>query len=312
MNIHPDTKLTFSGHETFPLKYGWLKKAYDIVKNSKEEDARKVFLDEAAIAMFGVGKNMVSSIRHWAQLANIIAINEVSKKLELTEFAHDLLSEQGLDPWLEHSSSLWLIHWHIAKKENLFTYYWVFNHLNRNEFTREQIANYIINELNNNNHELPSSLTLKRDVECFIRNYSQKNISKNNAFSEDDIESPLTELSLIKRLPHDKFSVQRGSKPNLPVEVFVYTLTWFWNSYFSTSSTLSIESATYDQESPGRIFFLDEEAVITYAFETEYLYNIGIHWSETAGLRQFTIISDIKSVFEQAKRNLYQSYRVEL
>jgi hypothetical protein len=311
MQIENSQKLTFSGHETFPLKYGWLKKVYDIVNYFDDSDARRVFSSEDAIANFGVGKNMVSSMRHWAQAANIIAINDVTKGLELTQFAKDFLDNDGLDPWLEHNATLWLIHWQITKKSSLFTYYWVFNFLNRNEFTREQIATSITNVLENNQHELPSSLTLKRDVECFVRNYTHKSASKSGIFSEDNIESPLAELNLIKRLPHDKFSIQRGYKPHLPSEVFLYALIWFWKEHFASTNTLSLESATYDPESPGRLFFLDEEAVISYAFEAEVLKRVGISWSETAGLRQFITTESLEKVFKKTEEQLQKSYRKE-
>ena len=52
----------FSGHETFPLRHGWLEKGYHAVV--KEE--KNPFLEDDAIAEFGVGKNMVNSIRYWA------------------------------------------------------------------------------------------------------------------------------------------------------------------------------------------------------------------------------------------------------
>ena len=38
---------------------------------------RKVFLADDAIARFGVGKNMVASIRHWATFAGVISDSEV-------------------------------------------------------------------------------------------------------------------------------------------------------------------------------------------------------------------------------------------
>ena len=57
----------FSGHETFALRAGWPKKAYD----AAAEDAA-VFSGDAAIARFGVGKNMVRSIRHWALAAGVL------------------------------------------------------------------------------------------------------------------------------------------------------------------------------------------------------------------------------------------------
>ena len=38
-----------SGHETFPLRYGWLKKAFDAVRNTEDcEDNRSVFLADDA------------------------------------------------------------------------------------------------------------------------------------------------------------------------------------------------------------------------------------------------------------------------
>ena len=42
-----------SGHETFPLRYGWLKKAYDAVRNSEDQaDNGEVFSGPDAIARF--------------------------------------------------------------------------------------------------------------------------------------------------------------------------------------------------------------------------------------------------------------------
>ena len=69
-DYHPQ----LSGHETFPIRYGWLKKAYDAVRDTEEsqEDNRHVFSGPDAIARFGVGKNMVASMRHWAAVTGII------------------------------------------------------------------------------------------------------------------------------------------------------------------------------------------------------------------------------------------------
>ena len=48
----------FSGHETFPLRQLWLRKAYDAVTETVEPAQRSVFSGEDAIVRFGVGKNM--------------------------------------------------------------------------------------------------------------------------------------------------------------------------------------------------------------------------------------------------------------
>lgn len=49
---------TFSGHETFPFRYAWLKKGLDgLIKKPT------LFTSEDAVIDLGVGKNMVRSIR---------------------------------------------------------------------------------------------------------------------------------------------------------------------------------------------------------------------------------------------------------
>jgi len=63
IQLPSDAPPQFSGHETFPLRQLWLRKAYDAVTESEEPAPRSVFADEDAIVRFGVGKNMAMSIR---------------------------------------------------------------------------------------------------------------------------------------------------------------------------------------------------------------------------------------------------------
>src|SRR5579885_1940203 len=63
---YPPT-LAFSGHETFPFRYAWLKKGLDAAA-----DDPAVFRRDEALTALGVGKNMVRSIRHWCLAAGVI------------------------------------------------------------------------------------------------------------------------------------------------------------------------------------------------------------------------------------------------
>ena len=50
--LEPGYKPQFSGHETFPLRYGWLKKAFDAVSETEDQEENKyVFAAEDAIAL---------------------------------------------------------------------------------------------------------------------------------------------------------------------------------------------------------------------------------------------------------------------
>src|SRR5437667_11774574 len=103
--LAPQESLSFSGHETFVLRYGWLKKAFDAAT-----DDPSVFSHDDAIVRLGVGKNMVRAIRHWALAANILEEESRSRGLRLkpTSFGQYLFGEGGRDRFLEDISSLWL------------------------------------------------------------------------------------------------------------------------------------------------------------------------------------------------------------
>lgn len=64
--IKQNSKLTFSGHDTFHCRHLWLKKGYEFVK------AGNKFSDEDAVVKLGVGKNMVSAINYWLKAFGII------------------------------------------------------------------------------------------------------------------------------------------------------------------------------------------------------------------------------------------------
>lgn len=289
----------FSGHETFPLRYGWLKKVFDAVYelelNNQKDTTKDLFLNDDAIARFGVGKNMVSSMRHWATACNIIT-EDNENNIVTTDFAKLLLTEEGLDPWMENPSSIWAIHWNIATRSSKASYIWLFSHYNNNQFDRATLVQHLSHICEDQRWRSSSLATLKRDVECLVRTYSSKP-SKSQNFTEDQIESPLTELGLIQPVnKNDIFQIKRGYQPSLGEGVFLYALVDFWSRYTSSSRTLSIETVTYEPCSPGRVFCLDEDAVAGRLYSIEEASDGLLSWSETAGLRQIIANKQLTSV----------------
>ena len=66
---------TFSHHETFHLRYGWLKRAYDQVQNDGQ-----IFTRADATVRLGVGKNMVRAIKFWSIASKILRVEGSSQK----------------------------------------------------------------------------------------------------------------------------------------------------------------------------------------------------------------------------------------
>lgn len=293
-----DYRPQFSGHETFPLRYGWLKKAYDAVYEREDgPDGKLAFTREDSIARFGVGKNMVSSMRHWATASGIIEDGEGANALVTTSLGRQLFGISGLDRYVEHPATLWLIHWNLAGRPEKTTWYWSFNNFPGVTFEREQLVRALEKVAKDREWPRVSATTVRRDVECFLRTYVAKAAS-GAASPEDSLESPLAELGLIKAVGRrDGFRFVRGPKSSLGNGVFLYALIDFWKNY-SSAQTLSFEAVAHEPGSPGRVFLLDENDVADRLLVLEDFTKGSFRWSETAGLKQ--VIRDVALDMEAA------------
>lgn len=276
----------FSGHETFPLRYGWLKKAYDaIAATESKKENKSVFLNDDAIARFGVGKNMVASMRHWATATGILSEQSGSTVIHSTTLGHLLFGPNGLDPYMEHPATLWLLHWNLSARPYKTTWFWSFNHYPDMTFDREHLTKGISRLVNERGWLRVSPTTVKNDVACFVRTYASQP-STGQSGNDDAFESPLTELGLVKGTgKRDGFRFVRGAKATLGDGVFTYALLDFWSGY-SNTATLSFEAIAHEPGSPGRVFLLDEDDVADRLINLEDVTFGKLRWSETAGLKQ--------------------------
>jgi len=282
-----DYKPQFSGHETFPLRYGWLKKAFDAVWESQElAENKSIFLGDDAIARFGVGKNMVSSMRHWATAAGLICDSNQPNRIEVTRLGELIFGQGGLDPYMENPATLWLIHWNLCGAPEKTTWFWVFSHFAGVTFERDGLVKGLTNVAKGRQWTRVAMATVKRDVECFVRTYVAR-VASGKVTHEDALESPLTELGLIKSIgKRDGFRLVRGAKTSLGDGVFVFALLNFWKRFSPNAKTLSFEALAHEPGSPGRVFLLDENDLADRLSDLDEITNGALRWSETAGLKQ--------------------------
>ena len=280
----------FTGHETFPLRYLWLCKAYkEVADLSKENQRKNPFSNPDAIVAFGVGKNMVNSIRHWSLACKIIEHKNGSfKPTSIGEFLFN--PKTGRDPFMESEATLWLIHWMVAGQwGRTSTWYYAFNYFSERRFEREDIVKSILSLCRDRGWKRTSEITIKRDVDCFLRSYAHQGDEK---FSEDSIESVLSELGLINAVGSHMFEFSYGPKPGLPEGVFLYSLNEFWQAEIPNQNSASVEILTYAPGSPGRVFKLDEQSLV------ERLVRIGessdgcFQWTDTSGIRNVTRVKE--------------------
>ena len=302
-------KPQFSGHETFPLRQLWLKKAFDAVLAHPHHGIapKDIFLRDEAIVEFGVGKNMVASIRFWAVACGVL--EEHGDEYRVTETANLLFNDKiGLDPYCENIATAWLMHWFLASTpDKTTTWYYIFNHLTQPVFNREAIAGLISSAIADRKIKLAQA-TLKRDVECCIRGYAPRTSSD----SPEELSEPLLgELGLIVHNSKDSFEFRRGMKRSLHNGIFGYALVDYWDRLASSGSVMAFDRVAHGFGSPGRVFKLEETGIADRLIELEQLTNGDIQWTEQAGLRQVTLkkndSNSKKSLKKQLLRMAYQN-----
>ncbi len=267
----------FAGHETFPLRLLWLKKAYDAVQDGAPVGT---FQEQDAIARFGVGRNMAASIRFWALASGLFA--EQDRVISPTPLGKAILADSGFDPFVERTATIWLVHWDVASRpEMTTTAYYAFNALAAIEFDPNTLVEELLTLVTARGWRATRG-TLKRDVEVFLRSY----VRRGDSHSEDAAEPLLAELGLVREARLGGwYEFVRGPKPSLPDSIFAYALGQFWEAQ-GGSTALTAEQICYAPGSPGRVFKLDEDSVITRLMGLNDLTEQAWQWTDTAGLRQ--------------------------
>lgn len=279
----PGSRYSFSGHETFVFRYGWLKKAVDAVLVNPS-----IFSKDHAIVELGVGKNMLRSIRHWGLATRVLEEVPKTARRELRPSALGILlfGAESCDPFLEDPASLWLLHWQLASSEERCTsWYWCFNRLSPGEFSRDRLLTLILDELESRGYRVPSIGTLRRDVDVLIRTYAPPH-GKKSRIAEDSFDCPLAELGLIRELPDHGFEFQRGPKPGLSDSIFAHCIESFWDARNPDRETLLFQDIAYASGSPGNIFKLDEMSLSERLEKLEDITEGALVYGETAGLKQ--------------------------
>lgn len=292
----------FAGHETFPLRLLWLKKAYEAAKNGTKSGT---FQEQDAIAKFGVGRNMAVSMRHWA-LASGLFVDE-ARWIEPSPLGHALLADDGLDPYLENPATIWLVHWHFASTPSTTTtIYYAFNSFNAIEFSPADLVDELVAVVGALKWRATAA-TLRRDVEVFLRSY----VRRDDAQHEDAAEPLMAELAIVREAEIGGwYEFVRGPKPSLPSCVFAYAVDSYWRAQ-NCPTVLTVEQLCYGAGSPGQVFKLDENSVVTQMMAIDEFTDGAWRWTDTSGLRQIQKIGDFEPL-EKLKSDMARETHLEI
>ena len=250
----------YSGHESFPCRYGWLPKLYEAVA----VDPDVFSSDERAILALGLGKNMVKAIRFWGQVFGLLEVERGTARN--TEFARRMLDpETGLDPYLEDMGSLWRLHWSVTAHAGLGAWVATFLELQDTQIARERLIDLVRSRAATGRRSI-TDRTATAHVGMLLRTYDWACFDQTTP-GEDASGCPFQELHLIETSlvnGQTYVTLKRGAKPQLDTGAFAFALYDYWRGTAPGSRSLSLRSLLLDRRSPGVIFRLDEPALHIY------------------------------------------------
>lgn len=182
--------MKIKGHQSFHIRRGWIHKGLKKVHDNDNifSDKYKVLTDE-----FGIGSNMVTSLKYWLETLSLIEKRREGSKIfiELTDIAKLILKE---DPYLEELVTWQLLHYNLVSNEDqATTWYWFFNEYKGNKFNRDNLFNNLNSYILIKYGKEISERSLKDDISCLLNMYVDRSITS----PEDNIESPFAQLGLI-------------------------------------------------------------------------------------------------------------------
>ena len=278
---------TFSGHESFALRYPWIPKGVEAIRHDFQ-----AFSKPNASTVMGVGKNMAKSIRFWCLATGIIEFSGTKGNLTplgayLFNYGSPSTSQvnsqlPAADPYLEFPGTLWLLHWQLVSTPvPASTWYLAFTCWNEVRFTRDDLLAWLL-RCDQDSKRKTSISTIKRDIQVFLRTYVMGSKSQSH-LAEDDFECPLGEIGLIRLVGQGVYSMERKERPSLPIEVLAYAICDFWDRTASTQTTISIERLLYGPGSPGSAFKINDRDFVRMLSSIPDKF--GLHYDESAGQR---------------------------
>ena len=241
--------IKIGGNEKFGLREGWLPKGLKIVENSVSNP----FLDDNAIIRFGMGTNMIKSLRYYLKISDMI--KETKDKCELNkDNGIDILIKK--DPYFEDDFCYFLFHYLIvSRSKTVFNF--LFNNIEETIFSKETVMTEV-KKVASATNELINEKTLESDINIALGMYAKDKKIDN---IEDTYISPLINLRLIKKVDSNNYRKISENTKFLPDSLVYFSIV---KCIDDGEEAISLNDLENRNNSPKKIFNLNRDQINTY------------------------------------------------
>ena len=266
--------IKIGGNEKFALREGWLTKGLKIVEQSNANP----FLDDDAIIKFGMGSNMIKSLRYYLKTSGMIKETKTSCQLN-TDNGIDILIKK--DPYFEDDFCYFLFHYLIVSNSNYKTIFsFLFNDIEGDVFNKAMLKDIVKKAASISNESINENI-LDNDISIVLSMYTKEKRIDN---IEDTYISPLINLKLIKKIDSGNYKkISENIKFLSPYLVYYSIL----NCMKQDEEGISLNDLISRDNSPSKAFNLNRDQINMYI---DVLRKKGLlRFESTAGLNMIYI-----------------------
>lgn len=183
--------IRLQGHEKFSIRDGWIGKALKNIEVPDGKEYSDVFLRKEAPDIFGIGNNMVKSLRYWMKAIGF-SEEKSGTGVKLTSVGAMV---KKYDPYFEDVFSVWIAHFFISTNfDEATTWYLFFNKFDVIDFRKDLVFESLQRELLGYVEKF-SEKSLQNDIDVLLNMYSK---DKEIVDPEDKMLSPFAQLGLVR------------------------------------------------------------------------------------------------------------------
>lgn len=275
-------KVKMKRHESFSIREGWLSKGLLAVKENV-----KVFSCEESTDILGIGANMVKSLKYWLFATNLI--KDEKNSIVITELGNLVLK---YDPYMEDEFTWWMIHINmLLNQEDFYVGNVFFNKCISKNFSKEDVYKIISEHLNQKKLDFNEKI-LVDEINTIIKTYV---VDNTNDTPENNFNSPLADLELLKRISKDNYERLKPDYRSLNYLVVYYLVI----QNLDGRDYLSIDELLKIQNSPSKLLNLDKNLFNDYLDDMRREGLITIN--RTAGLNMIYVANalDLEEIFKK-------------
>ncbi|MBI2570975.1 MAG: DUF4007 family protein [Candidatus Schekmanbacteria bacterium] len=246
--------MRFAGHETFPIRTGWLSKGLRLLgRAGGGAFDRPDLADE-----LGVGRNMAKSIRFWLDVLGLAGRRGKGDPLEPTPLGK-LVCDR--DPYFQHTATWWVLHVNLVTHRDVaVAWRWFFNDFAPERFDRLTCSEELVAALERQGQRLPSRETVAREVACLLQSYATP-VPAEQEDPEDAADCPLRQLGLLSCHRDTGAYDRRFAARWVPPELLGYVLARRSGAGHGGTVELPFADSLVAAEGPGRVLGLNAEGL---------------------------------------------------